>query len=190
MVIQNGSRAYEFWLQPPVKMLRKYYLFDVKNSKEVINGAKPVLVQYGPYTYSETWTRENVTFLNQNLLQFSPTSTLIFEPSLSVGNLTDKITILNIPALVSFFLFIILFEVNNNIFLLKVIAEKTSNKFSRQENVLNRLFDFMKVKLFQVKTVNEIISGYEDPLMKIAKNVDRSVKESKFGLLNGVIYFC
>ena len=73
----------------------------MRNSIEVEKGEKPMLVQRGPYVFSELWCRKNVEFLNMTILNYSPTITLKFEPDLSKGDLTDKITILNIPALVN-----------------------------------------------------------------------------------------
>ena len=73
----------------------------MRNSIEVEKGEKPMVVQRGPYVFSELWCRKNVEFLNMTILNYSPTITLKFEPDLSKGDLTDKITILNIPALVN-----------------------------------------------------------------------------------------
>ena len=67
----------------------------MRNSIEVEKGEKPMLVQRGPYVFSELWCRKNVEFLNMTILNYSPTITLKFEPDLSKGDLTDKITILN-----------------------------------------------------------------------------------------------
>jgi hypothetical protein len=51
----------------------------------------------------------------------------------------------------------------------------------------NILLDTFKTKLFETKTVGELISGYADPLMTIAKVVlPNIIKDNKFSLLNGV----
>ena len=43
-MISNSSPAFKYWLDPPAKVYRKYYLFDVKNSKEIQEGKeKPIL---------------------------------------------------------------------------------------------------------------------------------------------------
>ena len=102
ILLENNSKAYNFWLKPPAKIIRKYYFFDVKNSRDIENGKnKPKLVQRGPYTYSEVIEKNNITFKSKQKLNFRPVISLFFEPSLSVGNESDMITFLNITALVS-----------------------------------------------------------------------------------------
>lgn len=82
-------------------MLRKYYIFDVKNARDVERGrAKPKLVQRGPYTYSELFDKVDIQFKDKNTVDFSPKFTLIFEPSLSAGNESDMVTFLNVPLVV------------------------------------------------------------------------------------------
>ena len=47
------SEKYKAFLDPPAKIYRKYYIFDVKNPKEFQQGRnKPILVEKGPYVYS------------------------------------------------------------------------------------------------------------------------------------------
>ena len=53
--------------------------------------------------------------------------------------------------------------------------------------VINGAFWLYKVEVFKTKTVDEIVSGYEDPLLKMAQFFDKTIKDSKFSILNGVI---
>jgi hypothetical protein len=54
--VLNNSKAYTFWVNPPARILRNYYLFSVQNPEEASRGAeKPRLVEMGPYTYSEVY---------------------------------------------------------------------------------------------------------------------------------------
>lgn len=103
IVIQKNSNAYNIWTDPPAKIYRKYYLFNVINPQEIEKGEKPKLDQMGPYVYSEKWEKRHIEFLNPNIVQFTPVFTLKFEPKLSAGLETDNITFLNIPAVVSCF---------------------------------------------------------------------------------------
>lgn len=55
--------------------------------------------------------------------------------------------------------------------------------------LVNTLLGFLDTKLFVTRTVGELISGYTDPLMFLAKTfVPKLVKDDKFSLLNGVNY--
>ena len=62
---------------------------------------KPRLAERGPYTYSVKMEKRNVEFLGADFIRYSPTTTLFFEPSMSVGDESDLITVVNVPALVN-----------------------------------------------------------------------------------------
>ena len=99
----NNTRAFEYWKNPPAHIVRKYYFFDIQNPDQVQLGLeKPRVIERGPYSYSEKIEKRNIEFLGLEIVRFSPVITLYFEPSLSVGDESDLITVLNIPALVSF----------------------------------------------------------------------------------------
>ena len=114
----------DYWKSPPAKLLRKYYFFDVQNPNEFRFGKqKPILVERGPYTYSQVnniqtnsnsyrlltnftfsnlkkTTKTNITFSGPDYVTYNPIVTLYFEPDLSNGSEDDIITFLNIPAVV------------------------------------------------------------------------------------------
>lgn len=160
-------------------------MFDVKNPKEIEKGEKPQLIQLGPYVYSEKWEKHNIEFLGSNEVRFTPVVYLKFEPSLSAGLETDKITFLNIPAVVF---------IKNSLFLVslffnKGMIEQTARSRFKElgPSLVNTLLAFLGTKLFETKTVGELISGYKDPLMELAKTfLPKIIKDSKFSLLNGV----
>ncbi|CAF0832095.1 unnamed protein product [Brachionus calyciflorus] len=168
VVIKNGSDAYKFWLDPPATIYRKYYLFDVRNPLEVEKGEKPQLAQMGPYTYSEVWEKRHIEFLGPDVVRFTPVVTLYFEPSLSNGSESDIITFLNIPAL-------------------GMIEQTARSRFKDLGPAfVNTLLALLNTKLFVTKTAGELISGYSDPLMKLAKTfMPQVIKDDKFSLING-----
>ncbi len=89
-------------MNPPAKIIRKYYFFDIKNSKDILNGkSKPKLVQRGPYAYSEVVEKKNIKFLNKKTLSYTPVVKYYFEPNLSDGDENDLVTVLNVPAVVN-----------------------------------------------------------------------------------------
>jgi hypothetical protein len=113
------------------------------------------------------WEKKNVEFLNENFLSFTPVVSLKFEPDLSVGSENDTITFINIPAL--------------------GLIETSSKIETFGPAIANVLFDLLGTTLFVTKTVGELIGGYEDPLMALAKQFLPSlIKEDKFSLVNGV----
>lgn len=93
IIVQPYSKAFEFWVNPPAKIYRKYYLFDVRNPLEVEKGLdKPFLIERGPYVYSEKWEKRNIKFFETDYVSYTPVVTLHFEESLSVGSENDTIT--------------------------------------------------------------------------------------------------
>lgn len=78
-MIQEDSPAYKFWLNPPAKIYRKYYLFHVENPDEIERGETPRLTQRGPYTYREVWEKRKIEFLGHEVLRFTPVVTLYFD---------------------------------------------------------------------------------------------------------------
>lgn len=63
----------------------------------------------GPYVYREDKKSVNIKYIDENTMTYSPETKLYFEPDLSVGNESDIITFLNIPATVRIFIFEYLF---------------------------------------------------------------------------------
>jgi hypothetical protein len=54
-------------------------------------------------------------------------------------------------------------------------------------NTNDFFFKFLDTDLFVTRTVGELISGYNDPLMSLANTFLPSlIKEEKFSLMNGV----
>ena len=44
---------YDFWLESPVPMYIRFYMFNVTNAEDVIRiHAKPIVQELGPYTYT------------------------------------------------------------------------------------------------------------------------------------------
>ena len=169
VLIQNNSKAYGFWANPPAKILRKYYLFSIQNPAEVQSGKeKPNLKEMGPYVYSEVWEKKNVEFLGTEFLRFIPVVTLHYEPELSTGTLNDSITFINVPALG-------LIETSMHLNS-KVIAPE----------LVNLMLKALNTKLFVTKTVGELISGYKDPLMSLAKRfLPKLITSDEFSIING-----
>jgi len=169
ILLEKNSKAFQSWLHPPAKILREYYFFDVLNPSEIESGiAKPQVIQRGPYVYSEVWEKKNANFLDQDTLRFSPVITIHFEPSLSNGTEDDLITFLNIPA----------------VSMIESLMNAQTNAFSVLG--INLMFKMLQTKLFVTKTVGQLISGYDDPLMKMASIImPNQVKNGQFSILNG-----
>uniref|UniRef100_A0A8C5E325 Platelet glycoprotein 4 n=1 Tax=Gouania willdenowi TaxID=441366 RepID=A0A8C5E325_GOUWI len=97
-VIEPGTTAYENWVATGAKVYRQFWFFDVKNPLEVLDyGARPVVIEKGPYTYITRYLpKENITFNPNNTISFLLPMGAIFEPSMSVGSEEDNVTSLNL----------------------------------------------------------------------------------------------
>lgn len=51
IVLVEGSRVFESWKTPPPPVFMEFFFFNVTNADEFLKGAKPELIQIGPYTY-------------------------------------------------------------------------------------------------------------------------------------------
>lgn len=72
------------------------------NGKEIERvGAKPVLVEMGPYTYRSKWKKVDLEYHNNGTVSYRERKTYFFVPELSVGSENDVITSLNGPLAVT-----------------------------------------------------------------------------------------
>ena len=164
--LSPDSSLYPTWDNLP-PLTTKIYFFNVTNAAAVEKrGAKPILVEVGPYVYEErhkktkvVWNNDNFTVTYQNVRSY------FFDRSASVGPEEDIITTLNAPAAIA-----------NGI-------GATMNKALRPG--LSAALLFMGEKLFVKRSVRELVTvGYKDPLLTDTSWLPKSVvpvKMDKFG---------
>ncbi|NXI38109.1 CD36 protein, partial [Galbula dea] len=144
-VIANGTIAFENWLVPGSTVYRQFWIFDVQNPSEVLQeGARPKLVQRGPYTYRVRYLpKENITENSDGTISYMLPNVALFEPDMSVGTENDTITCLNLAVAAAPSLY-----TNNFIQLL-----------------LNSWIKASKSQMLQNRTVKELLWGYKDPFL-------------------------
>ncbi|XP_041059053.1 platelet glycoprotein 4 [Carcharodon carcharias] len=150
-VIEEGTLAYENWIQIGSPVYRQFWLYNVKNPSEIMNlGAKPVLEQKGPYTYRIRQLPKDIIAINANhTISYLQLRSAIFQPNMSVGLETDTITALNFAA---------------------AAAPSLFPPFIH--GFINMVFKLAKASLFQNRTVLELLWGYEDPILKVTSSKD------------------
>ncbi|MEW5302582.1 MAG: hypothetical protein WDW36_005351 [Sanguina aurantia] len=77
--------------------LIQYYVFNITNGPDVRLGAKPHLVEVGPFTYRKTHTKLEAWFDRPGRVATRDYSYQTFVPELSVGDLHEPIVTLNLP---------------------------------------------------------------------------------------------
>uniref|UniRef100_A0A1A7YQ99 Scavenger receptor class B, member 2 n=1 Tax=Iconisemion striatum TaxID=60296 RepID=A0A1A7YQ99_9TELE len=161
VVLRNGTEAFEAWEDPPAPIYMQFYFFNVTNPEEVLVGERPAVVEIGPYTYREYRPMEDVVF-QENGTRVSAVNpkTYIFERNMSRGPDSDLIRTVNIPVV--------------------TVMEKVKD-MPGIPNLLSAYMRSQGIGLFTTHTVEELLWGYEDPLLKEAKKIFPSL-DDVFGL--------
>ncbi|XP_041825638.1 lysosome membrane protein 2-like isoform X2 [Melanotaenia boesemani] len=163
IVLVEGSRVFESWKTPPPPVFMEYFFFNVTNVEEFLKGAKPVVTQVGPYTYREYRYKENVTMVeNGTMVSAYNTKSFVFLREKSVGDpAVDNITTVNIPAW--------------------AVMNKVKGSFFKAA-LVSMWMSSLKSDLFTTRTVDELLWGYEDPLLARIAPTNPEV-ETVFGLM-------
>ncbi|KAK3087571.1 hypothetical protein FSP39_007666 [Pinctada imbricata] len=151
MPLKNGSYTYGPWLDPPLPIYFKMYMFDLTNPLEVVNeGAKPFFREKGPYTY-RLWPKKiNITFNNNNTVTYRETHTYVFQRNMSVGPSTDRFLTLNLPLL--------------------TVTTLIRKEYPFIKDMVKLMLSIEKsYSLFVNVSVDEFVWGYQDPVLKQVK---------------------
>ncbi|XP_025836742.1 lysosome membrane protein 2 [Agrilus planipennis] len=167
ILLRNGSQAFGWWAKPPVVPVIRIYIYNVTNADEFLNnGTKPILDEIGPYTYVETWERRNLKFNDNGTVSFNMEKIYVFDESQSVGSDEDVVVVPNVPMLSA------------------TSQSKHAARFLRL--AMASIMDILKLKPFVEVSVGQLLWGYEDPLLKLAKDVvpkEQKLPYEEFGLM-------
>nr|WBG54460.1 scavenger receptor class B1 [Austinograea rodriguezensis] len=148
LMLVPGSKTLESFKSPPVPILMQFWLFNVTNSEEVLEGAMPILQQVGPYTYEEKQLKYNLSFNDEEgTVTYLQNKTFFYRPDLSPGvTLSDTITTINA--------------------VMMSLGARLSSTPPAIAAVVQVWFDRFGVTPFVTKTVRELLfDGYEEPLL-------------------------
>ncbi|XP_055729665.1 scavenger receptor class B member 1-like isoform X6 [Salvelinus fontinalis] len=95
----KNEMSYTMWKDVPVPFFMTVYFFNVLNPTEVLAGEKPMVEQKGPYVYRKRIQKQNITFHPNHTVSYLEYRSYFFEPSMSVGNESDVVTIPNMLVL-------------------------------------------------------------------------------------------
>lgn len=72
LVLKNGSKSLEWWIDSPIKPLLKVHIFNYTNIDAVLQGKEDkIKVQdIGPYVYEETLQRVHLSYHDENKITF------------------------------------------------------------------------------------------------------------------------
>ncbi|XP_047513560.1 scavenger receptor class B member 1 [Pieris napi] len=147
----NGSLSYSYWQRPGVIRLTKVYIFNVTNPQGFLeNGEKPKLNEVGPFVYREDMEKVNIKFHDNDTVTYQHNKILRFVPELSVDK-SQKLVVPNIPLLT-----VTSFSPNMASFVFNLLVSGLSLTYRE------------RAKPFVHVTAEELVFGYNDPLVTLA----------------------
>ncbi|XP_058800402.1 scavenger receptor class B member 1 isoform X2 [Phymastichus coffea] len=169
IILQEGGQTFGWWKKPPVTPQMHVYIYNVTNADNFLNnGDKPALQELGPYVYLETWEKVNIKFNPNGTVTYNVKKKFIFSENLSSGSEDELVIVPNVPMLSA------------------TSQSKHAARFLRL--AMASIMDILKIKPFVEVSVGQLLWGYEDPLLKLAKDVvptDQKLPYEQFGLLYG-----
>ncbi|XP_012263939.2 scavenger receptor class B member 1 [Athalia rosae] len=167
VALRDGGRAYGWWKEPPVAPHMHVYVYNVTNADAFLNnGEKPALQEIGPYVYIEKWIKVDVEFNDNDTVTYKQRKEFVFSLELSVGSEDDVVVVPNVPMLSA------------------TSQSKHAARFLRL--AMASIMDILKIKPFVEVSVGQLLWGYEDPLLKLAKDVvpkEQKLPYDQFGLM-------
>lgn len=148
LVLKPDSEGFKQWKDPSVPIYLQFFMFDVVNPMEAKQGAKPFVVQRGPFSYREHRPKKNITWHeNKVSVTYNEEMTFVYDPETSCDScdpFKTKITTVNIPLI--------------------TLAEAFRNLPVFARLFVSGLFDSFNEKLFMKRRVHDLLWGYKDPL--------------------------
>uniref|UniRef100_A0A1B0CTE9 Scavenger receptor class B member 1 n=2 Tax=Lutzomyia longipalpis TaxID=7200 RepID=A0A1B0CTE9_LUTLO len=169
VALRPGGQSFGWWSRPPVEPFIRLYVYNVTNADEFLNnGSKPILDELGPYVYLQKWEKVDIVENDNGTLSFNAKRVYIFNEELSGGSEDDVVIVPNIPMLSA------------------TSQSKHAARFLRL--AMASIMDILKIKPFVEVSVGQLLWGYEDPLLKLAKDVvpkEQKLPYEEFGLMYG-----
>ncbi|KAG6796146.1 scavenger receptor class B member 1 [Apis mellifera caucasica] len=169
IALRDGGRTFNWWRKPPVTPRLNVYIYNVTNADEFLNdGEKPALVELGPYVYLQQWEKVELKFNDNDTLTYKMKKVYNFAPELSAGSEEDLVVVPNVPMLSA------------------TSQSKYAARFLRL--AMASIMDILRIKPFVEVSIGQLLWGYEDPLLKLAKDVvpkEQKLPYDQFGLLYG-----
>lgn len=96
--LEPSSMTFDKWRNITTPILIRYYLFNVTNPEEILEGKKPNVTEVGPFVYEQKRIKTILGTDDQNdTVSYQQAITYKFNPEQSVGPQDTVLTILNIP---------------------------------------------------------------------------------------------
>ncbi|XP_069684505.1 scavenger receptor class B member 1-like [Periplaneta americana] len=99
--MRRGFPPFEWWVTPPEEVFVSFYVFNVSNYEQFLNGShsKLRLQEVGPYVFKEVEQHTNVEHNGNDTLTYKRQYKVEFVPELNTLNLNDTVVIPNLALL-------------------------------------------------------------------------------------------
>ena len=97
ITLKEGSAFEATWKKGEPALTYKAYIFNLTNPEEFKRGARPRVVEQGPYVYQLKEQKENIVYNSDNTVTFQGRPIYTFQRSKSVGPENDLVTTFNVP---------------------------------------------------------------------------------------------
>jgi len=154
LVLSNTSETFFLWENPPITPHFKVYFLNLTNPDEVFNGiSKPRLQEVGPYTYTQKWIKQNISWHDNGTISFKTRKVFTYQPEMSCRtcrDTEDRITTLNVPVLSAYH------------------QMRDSSWFARYslETMVSTVLAYQP---WITRSPHELTWGYDEPLFELAK---------------------
>jgi hypothetical protein len=144
------SDQLDSWEIPPVPIYLQFWLWECVNELEVLRGAKPAIIQQGPFTYLEHRQKIGVAFNENHTVSYRQQISYTYLRNMSVDD-GQLITMVNAP--------------------LVTIISLIRGQSKITQEIINFVTKIFNESLFVQHTAREWIWGYEDLLLKEARKI-------------------
>lgn len=164
----NGTEAFNMWRDIPLPIYQRFYFFNLTNAEDFYrHGAKPKVIEVGPYTYRATWIKSNLEWNSNQTLSYREVKSYFFDREASIGSEDDIITTLNAP--------------------LVTAGAKLSEVSPLKRLIIASVVNLAGEKLVIKKPVGQLLyQGYGDVLATLGHMLDPTVPsgDGKFGWMH------
>lgn len=102
LVLKPDNNLFQIWHKNPIPLTIDFYFHNWTNPHEIHDHTKkPRFEQIGPYRFSETKEKVNITFNANNTVSFRHLKYWYFDEQNSNGSLSDPVNTINPVLLVS-----------------------------------------------------------------------------------------
>ncbi|EGI68636.1 PREDICTED: protein croquemort-like isoform X1 [Acromyrmex echinatior] len=153
ITLTQTSFNFNMWVETPIPMYLKFYMFNWTNPHEFSSGVKPHFQEMGPYVFREIDYKVNRVWNENGTVTFQRKKVWFFEQSMSNGNLTDQVTNIN-PIAVT-------------------IATAMKNKSIFIRKIVNGVMVRLGEKLILTKSVKTLMfEGFNDTLLDLVRKMN------------------